>query len=272
MPAKPREEGRPTVTLTTTIPVDDVKDTTWFKDGVELDTSDSDKYSVKVKDGKAALIIKDADLDDEAVYTCQADTFEASTEFKLPEADKEKMPAKPREEGRPTVTLTTTIPVDDVKDTTWFKDGVELDTTDSDKYSVKVKDGKAALIIKDADLDDEAVYTCQADTFEASTEFKLPEDDKEKMPDKPRKEGRPTVTLTTTIPVDDVKDTTWFKDGVELDTSDSDKYSVKVKDGKAALIIKDADLDDEAVYTCQADTFEASTEFKLPEGITDGYK
>ncbi|XP_077997811.1 obscurin-like [Glandiceps talaboti] len=264
---KPERRGKKTVSLTTDIPITDVKDTTWFKDGIELDVTDTDKYDVTVKDGKASLIIKDVDKDDQAQYTCQVGSVEASSELILPEEPGETLPRqRPRRRSKKTVTLSTDIPVSDVKDTTWFKNGIELDLTDTDKYDVTVKDGKASLIIKDVDKDDQAKYTCQVGSVEAGTELKLPEEPEEiLLRQRPERRGKKTVTLSTDISVSDVKDTIWFKDGIELDLTDIDKYDVTVKDGKASLVIKDVDKDDQAKYTCQVGSVEASTELKLPE-------
>ncbi|XP_070569693.1 obscurin-like protein 1 [Ptychodera flava] len=249
------------VTLETNLPIEDIGDAVWLKDGVEIDITDSDKYVVKADNEKAILVIKNVGPDDEALYTCKAGDKKVHSNLVLSEADtigKVKIERQKRQEA----ILETDLPVSDVSEITWLKDGSVIDTTDTDKYDVRVDDGKAVLVVKDIDAEDEAKYICKVRDKEASTMLIMPQEDiKTDVTEQTR------VILESDIPIDDVHDVTWFKDGKEIDRTDVDKYLVKEGGGKAVLVITDVQEDDEAKYTCQVGDKESSTKLVVPKGI-----
>lgn len=243
----------------------DTADVTWLKDGRPL-KEQPDKI-VFVKDGKVRkVLIKSSSVSDEGEYTCQlaeeACTAEVSV-IELPPEIVTKLENVTVAQGE-TATFEIELTKGDafVK---WFKGKREIHFDDHIQLTI---DGKIQrLKIFNTEPEDEAKYSCKvgnqvstAKLFveEPVAQFTVP------LPDVTLAPKNTDVELSVTLSRPDV-DVTWCKNGKPI--KESPKHSIDVEGTVRRLVIKDADDDDVAEYTCVAGNAKSTTQVKV-EGKT----
>ena len=132
---------------------------------------------------------------------------------------------------------------------TWKKNGREL--TESDRIKTDSLITRHTLTIKESEVDDEATYTCEMKDQSTSARLKVKELSVEiisPMKDQFIKEGETaTFVLNVSKPFENVK---WLKEDREIRRYDA-RYKTSVEGNKLILTILDAELGDEAVFSCQ---------------------
>ncbi|XP_031619546.1 titin-like isoform X3 [Contarinia nasturtii] len=241
----------------------DTADVTWLKDGQPL--KEEPEKIVFVKDGKVRkLLIKSSNVIDEGEYTCQlaeeACTAEVSV-IELPPEIVKKLENVTVAKGETAVFEIELTKGDAfVK---WFKGKKEIHFDDHVQLTI---DGKIQrLKVFDTEPEDEAKYSCKVGNQVSTAKLFVEEPDVQfivPLPDVTLAPKNTDVELTVTLSQPDVE-VTWCKNGKPI--KDGPKHSIDVEGTVRRLVIKDADDDDIANYTCIAGNTKSNTQVKLEE-------
>lgn len=245
----------------------DTADVTWLKDGQPLKEI-PDKISF-VKDGKVRkLLIKTASISDEGDYTCQLADEACTAELtviELPPDIVKKLESVTVAKGE-TATFEIELTKGDAL-VRWFKSKKEIHFDDS--HIQLTIDGKIQrLKIVDCQPEDEAKYSCKVGNQVSTAKLIVEEPDVKfvvPLPDVILQPKNTDVELSVKLSQPDV-DVTWCKNGKPI--NDGPKYNIDVEGTVRRMIIKDADDDDIAEYTCIAGNTKSTTQVKL-EGTND---
>jgi len=146
--------------------------TKWFKNGAEVEISD--RVQAKIDGKKQRLEITNVSTTDAGEYSCTIGKEKCTAalaveepkvqfEAKLPETTT----AAVGQEVQITVQLTA-----ETEAVQWLKDGKPLEET-SENYTVKKEGRKQSVVIKAANIEDVAEYTCVAENVKTKTELEL---------------------------------------------------------------------------------------------------
>lgn len=239
----------------------DTADVTWLKDGQPIEES-PDKTQF-VKDGKLRkLLIKLASVTDEGEYTCQlaeeACTAEVNV-IELPPEIVRKLENVTVPKGETAVFELELTKGDAL--VRWFKGKKEIHFDDHVCLTI---DGKIQrLKVNDAQPGDEAKYSCKVGSQVSTAKLTVEEPDAQfivPLPDVTLAPKNTDVELSVTLSRPDV-DVTWCKNGKPI--KEGPKHSIDVEGTVRRLVIKDADDDDIADYTCIAGNTKSNTQVKL---------
>lgn len=234
----------------------------WLKNGQEI--KPSAKYMFESVGNKRTLTINKCNLSDDAAYECVVGEEKCFTEVFVKE---------------PPVTITKLL--DDVHtvvgervefevevseegaNVIWMKDGVELNRdTAGSKYRLK-KDGKRhILIINEATKEDIGTYYVYTNGGESKAELEVEDKELEVLQSIADLTVKASEQAVFKCEVSDEKVTgKWFKDGVEVETSDRIKISHIGRIHK--LTINDVQASDAGDYTFVPDGYALSLSAKL---------
>ena len=279
-------EGEP-ATLECELKGEPQPDIEWFRDGKQLE--ESKRVRMEFDGEVCSLTLKPSELDDEGEYKCVArnELGSASTKAELLVNEANRKPeftqelkniiVQPGEEARFEVRLIGSPP----PEVDWFKGKKGLEDEGRFVMVDEVEEGLFALIIEDAQPDDSGEYKCVAfnELGEVSCNGNLVVEEKLIAPQladeaesavpvleeeaiiapeiAEEAESAPIViekgddvSLSADVKGHPKPDVEWLKDGKEVKSSDH--FDVGEVDGKHALLIKDATLEDSGVYKCQA--------------------
>lgn len=245
----------------------DTADVAWLKDGQPL-------YEVPnktdfIKDGKVRrLLIKLASVSDEGEYTCQlaeeACTAEVNV-IELPPEIVRKLENVTVAKGE-TAQFELELTKGDAL-VRWFKGKKEIHFNDHIQLTI---DGKIQkLKIVNAQPDDIAKYSCKVGSQLSTAKLTVEEPNVQfvvPLPDVILAPKNTDVELSVTLSQPDV-DVTWCKNGKPI--GKSPKYEVNVEGTVRRLVIKDADDDDVAEYTCIAGNTKSTTQVKVEGTYND---
>lgn len=239
----------------------DTADVTWLKDGQPLKEV-PDKITF-VKEGKVRkLLIKSSSVSDEGDYTCQlaeeACTAEVSV-IELPPEIVKKLENVTIPKGE-TATFEIELTKGDAL-VRWFKSKKEIHFDEHVQLTI---DGKIQrLKVVNAQPEDEAKYSCKVGSQVSTAKLTVEEPDVQfivPLPDITFVPKNTDVELTVTLSQPDVE-VTWCKNGKPI--KEGPKHSVDVEGTVRRLIIKDADDDDAADYTCIAGNTKSNTQVRV---------
>lgn len=239
----------------------DTADVVWLKDGQPIE-EEPDKVTF-VKNGKVRqMLIHQSTVHDEGEYTCQLAEEACTAEIIVIE-----LPPQIIRKLEPTTVAkgeTATFEIELTKGDAlvrWFKGKRELYFDDRVQLTI---DGKVQrLKIFDTNPDDVAKYSCKVGDQLSTAKLTVEEPDVEfiiPLPDVTLAPKNTDVELTIKLSHPDV-DVTWCKNGKPI--KESPKHEVNVEGTVRRLIIKDADDDDVAEYTCIAGNTKSSTQVKV---------
>ncbi|XP_046554801.1 titin-like [Haliotis rubra] len=219
---------------------------TWKIDGNKV--SASGRFQLLSEGNVHKLIIKEAELDDENVYTVTFDDVTSTASVLVDELPIEiTKPLKDLEimEGT-SLTLTCEVNKPNIP-SKWMRNGEEI--TPSERIEMTVDDTRHTLTIPKSEVDDEAVYKCVIKDRKTSARVTVKEEPFEFL--QPLTDVH--VMETETIHMECVvskpgKPATWYKEGVKMLPSDRVKMGVDGA-GKYMLTITNAELKDEAEYS-----------------------
>uniref|UniRef100_G1KFT9 Obscurin, cytoskeletal calmodulin and titin-interacting RhoGEF n=1 Tax=Anolis carolinensis TaxID=28377 RepID=G1KFT9_ANOCA len=219
----------------------------WFKDG-KLITS-SKKHKVEAEGKSRRLIVQATDKKDVGEYTCEAGSQKLI--FKVTVADeKEKIQKEIKAASSENATLSCEV-AQAKAEVKWFKDGKLI--TASKKFKVESEGKSRRLIVQQVEKKDAGEYTCEAagQKLAFKVEAVEPEAKFQRKPALEEKivvQEQKSVVLSTSVVPDNVE-VKWFKDGIEI--KDNKKYEMKKDGASRTLTVKQADVKDIGVYTCE---------------------
>lgn len=239
----------------------DTADVVWLKDGEPIQEQ-PDKVEF-VKNGKVRqLLVKQSTVHDEGEYTCQLSEEACTAEIIVIE-----LPPQIIKKLEPTTVAkgdTATFEIELTKGDAlvrWFKGKKELHFDDRVQLTI---DGKIQrLKIIDTNPEDAAKYSCKVGDQLSTAKLTVEEPDVEftvPLPDVTLVPKNTDAELTIKLSHPDV-DVTWCKNGKPI--KESPKHEINVEGTVRRLIIKDADDDDVAEYTCVAGNTKSSTKVKV---------
>lgn len=244
----------------------DTADVVWLKDGQPL--HEAPNKTDFIKDGKVRrLLIKLASVSDEGEYTCQL-AEEACTAdvnvIELPPEIVRKLDNVTVAKGE-TATFELELTKGDAL-VRWFKGKKEIHFDDHVQLTI---DGKIQrLKVTNAQPEDMAKYSCKVGNQVSTAKLTVEEPIVEfivPLPDVILAPKNTDVELSVTLSQPDV-DVTWCKNGKPIEKGP--KYDVDVEGTVSRLIIKDADDDDVAEYTCVAGNSKSNTQVKVEGTLT----
>lgn len=239
----------------------DTADVVWLKNGEPL--KEEPEKIVFVKEGKIRkVLIKSSSVTDEGEYTCQlaeeACTAEVSV-IELPPEIVKKLENVTVAKGETAVFEIELTKGDAL--VKWFKGKREIHFDDHVQLTI---DGKIQrLKVCDTEPDDEAKYSCKVGNQVSTAKLFVEEPDVQFIVPLPNVTLAPKntdVELTVTLSHPDVE-VTWCKNGQPI--KEGPKHSIDVEGTVRRLVIKDADDDDIADYTCIAGNTKSNTQVKL---------
>ena len=131
---------------------------------------------------------------------------------------------------------------------TWKRNGREL--RESDRIKMDSSINQHTLTIRNGVVEDEANYTCEIKNESTSAKLKVKELSVEiisPMKDQYVKEGETaTFVLNVSKPSEAIQ---WLKEDREIRRYDA-RYKTSIEDTKLILTVLDAELGDEAMFTC----------------------
>nr|XP_060639352.1 obscurin-like [Anolis sagrei ordinatus] len=236
------------VVLSTSVTPDNAE-VKWFKDGIEI--KGNKKYEMKKDGASRTLTVKQAEVKDIGVYTCETKNDKQQFQVQVQEAPAlfvKKLEAKTVEEKE-----TVTLEVELSKATTevkWVKNGSLLHSDAN--MEIKAEGTKHSLVIKSAACEDRGFYACE--TLHDKTQAKLTV---EMRPIKVVKGLQPmdvhekdSVTFEVELSHEDVEGT-WMKDGLRLKPKENCLISAKGK--KHSLTLSKLAMEDSCLIAFKAE-------------------
>ncbi|XP_014667690.1 PREDICTED: titin-like [Priapulus caudatus] len=221
----------------------------WLQDGVPIKPSSKFEMSTDEEKKTITLVIKEADFDDEAVYTCMCGRKQCVADLLVNEPppsftkeleDKEVMESNP-------VTFECIVDQDNLKNVKWLKDGRRIQT--GERIRTKIDRNKLTLTIKEACLDDQGTYTCKLEGNKSAAKLSVKSEpgfssqlrDVEVM-------EKESIELVCEVAHKDME-VKWLKNQRPLRPGGRIEVS---EDGcRRKLFIREASLDDNGTYFCQ---------------------
>uniref|UniRef100_G1KFS2 Obscurin, cytoskeletal calmodulin and titin-interacting RhoGEF n=1 Tax=Anolis carolinensis TaxID=28377 RepID=G1KFS2_ANOCA len=217
----------------------------WFKDG-KLITS-SKKHKVEAEGKSRRLIVQAAEKKDVGEYTCEAGNQKLTFKLNVTEifANKEKVQKEVKAVVKEETVLSCEVANSDTE-VKWYKDGKLLSS--NKKVKMESKGTSRKLVLEQVEKKDAGAYTCEAAgqklTFKVEAKFQR----KPALEEKIVVQEQKSVVLSTSVVPDNVE-VKWFKDGIEI--KDNKKYEMKKDGASRTLTVKQADVKDIGVYTCE---------------------
>lgn len=239
----------------------DTADVTWLKNGEPI--KEEPEKVIFVKEGKVRkLLIKSASVTDEGEYTCQLAEEACTAEVSVIELPPEIV--KTLENVTVPKGETATFEIELTKGDAlarWFKGKREIHFDDHIQLTI---DGKVQrLKVFNAEPEDEAKYSCKVGNQVSTAKLFVEEPDVQfivPLPDVTLAPKNTDVELSVTLSKPDVE-VTWCKNGKPV--KKGPKHEINVEGTVRRLVIKDADDDDIAEYTCIAGNTKSHTTVKL---------
>ncbi|CDW55769.1 Muscle M line assembly protein unc 89 [Trichuris trichiura] len=249
----------------------------WLKDGVQLQPSE--KYEMICEDGETQILkVQNFNEDDSAVYRCEASNakgFAASeASIKIQKAEvvtavptfSETLVATSVVEGQPLL-LECTVSGEQDAIVEWFKNDQRIDATQNVKIE-SLAGGVQHLEVRNVTLNDSGIYRCVVanELGDSSTEARVTVQTHETVEEAELCETVPVFvevlksqvakesevsSLTCKVYSSPKTEVQWFKDGVELKSSE--KYElINEVSGVFVLKVHDISKQDAGEYTCVA--------------------
>merc|ERR1719369_169250 len=234
----------------------------WHKDGQVITETEQEKgYKFEKKGKKHSLIIEKATVHHEGEYVCSVGDQECSCEVFVVEL--------PPEFTKALSTVKTTcgekavfeieISKGDAK-TKWFKNGVEIEFNENIQLIIEGK--KQRLELYNVEVIDAGQITCTLGDKECKGALEVEEPKVNFVARLPAntsgsigQDVKITVNLTASCNVK------WMKEGKEI--KEGAKYQFETDGTTRTIVIKQANIEDVAEYTCVAETVRTSTELEL---------
>uniref|UniRef100_A0A8C7FSM1 Obscurin like cytoskeletal adaptor 1a n=1 Tax=Oncorhynchus kisutch TaxID=8019 RepID=A0A8C7FSM1_ONCKI len=218
---------------------------TWFLNSTQL--QDSQDYSIQQAKTQHSLVIHSTKVEDhEAEVTFIANGVRDSAVLKVQESDSNK-----RVETGDPVVLYCEVSHPSAR-VGWFKDGVELQVTDS--LNIQSEGNMRRIVIRSAEFTDSGVYTCETmgDVINFNVEVEGPPVQFSEVPEEELQKSAmelDPVVLTCEVSREDAN-ATWYKNGVEVQASDN--ITIQIEGTMRRLIIRCAETSDAGTYSCQS--------------------
>lgn len=242
----------------------DTADVTWIKDNKPI--KEELNKVIFIKEGKVRkLTIYSSTVSDEGEYTCQLGDEACTAEVTVIELPPQLV--KKLESVTVAMGETANFEIELTKGDAlvkWFKGKRELNFDERVQLTIDGKTQK--LKIYDTVTEDEAKYSCKVGEQVSTAKLTVEEPDVEfvvSLSDVTLVPKNTDAELTVKLSHPDVE-VTWCKNGKPL--NESPKHTINVEGTIRRLIIKDADDDDVAEYTCVAGNTKSTTQVKV-EGI-----
>ncbi|GBN94600.1 Titin, partial [Araneus ventricosus] len=221
----------------------------WFKDDKEIEYSEH--VMLKIDGKRQKLIIYNASFQDAGTYTCVVGNKKKSAKLKVEAPTVEftaRLPEKMTVPQDTDVSFTVELSRPNVP-VKWLKNGEPVPEKEKDKFQF-IKDRNVyKMVVRRAQKDDAAEYSCVAGNVKTTTKLQVQEAHAEftlKLRDVIVRESD-TATLLVEV-TRETFEVRWMKDGQTLKPTDR---LVMEKEGcRRRLIIKDTSLDDRGMYTC----------------------
>uniref|UniRef100_A0A8C8EII2 Obscurin-like protein 1 n=1 Tax=Oncorhynchus tshawytscha TaxID=74940 RepID=A0A8C8EII2_ONCTS len=216
---------------------------TWFLNSTQL--QDSQHYSIQQAKTQHSLVIHSTKVEDhEAEVTFIANGVRDSAVLKVQGSPMSESDSNKRVETGDPVVLYCEVSHPSAS-VGWFKDGVELQVTDS--LNIQSEGNMRRIVIQSAEFTDSGVYTCETmgDVIKFNVEV---EGELLYVMFVSAMELDPVV-LTCEVSRDDAN-ATWYKDGVEVQASDN--ITIQTEGTMRRLIIRCAETSDAGTYSCQS--------------------
>merc|ERR550539_884600 len=244
---------------------DEVSNVKWFKDGEAIDTQKKkEKYEVKKVGRKQSLKIINATVHDEGEYTAAVGEQESTCELTVvelpPEFTKKIEPVKATV-GEEKAVFEIELSKGDAI-TKWFKNGKEVEL--SERVKAKIDGKKQRLEIHNISSTDAGEYSCTIgkEKCVAALDVEEPKVNFEaKLPETTTADVGQEVQITVEL-TKETDAVQFFRDGKPVQEK-SENVEVKKQGRKQSIIIKDAKIEDVAVYTCVAENVKTKTELEL---------
>ncbi|XP_042333179.1 obscurin isoform X7 [Sceloporus undulatus] len=225
----------------------------WFKDG-KLITS-SKKLKIEAEGKSRRLTVQQAEKKDEGEYTCEAGNQKLTFKLKVEEAvdifaNKEKVQKEVKAVVKENTALVCEVASSETE-VKWYKDGKLLST--NKKIKVESKGTSRKLVLEQVEKRDAGEYTCEAAgqklTFKVeATEPEAKFQRKGAQEEKVVVQEQKSIVLSTSVVPEDAE-VKWLKDGAEI--RGNKKYDMKKDGASRTLTVKQADVKDIGVYTCE---------------------
>ncbi|CAI9716211.1 titin-like [Octopus vulgaris] len=239
---------------------------TWLKNGKKI--KETERVEVTTDKRLHKLIIKHVTAEDDGEYSCVIDDISTSAKLKVNEQTSgfsQKLKSLTVEEKQ--IAIFTCVTVQDNVLVTWLKNGENLKETERVETSSDRRLHK--LIIKHANAEDTAEYSCVADGISTAANLKVNELTKgfsQKLTSVTVDERQ--MAIFTCVSVRDDVMVTWMKDGKKLKETDRTEMTTDRRLHK--LIIKHTTADDTGEYSCMVDDISTKANLKVNE-ITTGF-
>nr|XP_060639353.1 obscurin [Anolis sagrei ordinatus] len=225
----------------------------WFKDG-KLITS-SKKHKVEAEGKSRRLTVQATEKKDVGEYTCEAGNQKVTFKLNVTEpveifANKEKVQKEVKAVVKEDTVLSCEVASSDTE-VKWYKDGKLLSS--NKKVKMESKGTSRKLVVEQVEKKDAGAYTCEAagqkltfkvEAVEPEAKFQRKPAQEEKIVVQEQK----SVVLSTSVTPDNAE-VKWFKDGIEI--KGNKKYEMKKDGASRTLTVKQAEVKDIGVYTCE---------------------
>ncbi|XP_064826170.1 obscurin-like protein 1 [Oncorhynchus masou masou] len=228
---------------------------TWFLNSTQL--QNSQHYSIQQAKTQHSLVIHSTKVEDhEAEVTFIANGVRDSAVLKVQAAMMKFSPMSESDSNKRVETGEPVVLYCEVSHPSasvgWFKDGVELQVTDS--LNIQSEGNMRRIVIRSAEFTDSGVYTCEmmGDVINFNVEVEGPPVQFSEVPEEELQKSAmelDPVVLTCEVSREDAN-ATWYKDGVEVQASDN--MTIQTEGTMRRLIIRCAETSDAGTYSCQS--------------------
>ncbi|CDQ89271.1 unnamed protein product, partial [Oncorhynchus mykiss] len=228
---------------------------TWFLNSTQL--QDSQHYSIQQAKTQHSLVIHSTKVEDhEAEVTFIANGVRDSAVLKVQAAVVKFSPMSESDSNKRVETGDPVVLYCEVSHPSasvgWFKDGVELQVTDS--LNIQSEGNMRRIVIRSAEFTDSGVYTCETmgEVINFNVEVEGPPVQFSEVPEEELQKSAmelDPVVLTCEVSREDAN-ATWYKDGVEVQASDN--ITIQTEGTMRRLIIRCAETSDAGTYSCQS--------------------